>query len=164
MKVNQTNINLTTKFFVLILLITAISCVNNPKNEITREYIYNSEWGENNLANPVIEKISVKDDIYKKGIDKINGFDIFNNLIPKDSFKYFLEYHNNKDLNKVYFLKNNNIKWTSKTDYSLKKDSLGILELDTWYVFGNIRNTWIYYVYVDKEGEVFTWALNPVNI
>jgi len=157
--------NKTHSFLLIGLISLLLGCDMYPNIKVTRDYVYNSNWGKENEASTVVWKIILSDKIKNKDINSLRGFELFNNASLDTSFYFITVPHNNYSIKKIYFNKENeNIKWYVRNSTSMKVSTIGKLELDTWYSLGNLYRSWIYYIYVDKEGTVHIWSVNPVNI
>ncbi len=160
------------KINILIIYIGFVSfssCNNYPTIKITRDYIYNSRWlntGSYNYTAVSFSKIKLNDKIKSKRIDKLSGFEIHNNNKIDTTFS-FATVPNRKNKSKyVYFSKiGDNVSWRNKYKIKDVRDTLGNLELKTWYRFDTyLYKKWIYYVYVDEIGYTHLFPVNPVNI
>lgn len=147
-----------------------LGCQRQPKIEITRDYIYNSSWG-NNPTQVSFAEIEVAPSIKSKDPDSIRGFEIYNNrVIDLDPRQLPWEYVLYSEVNtpkKVFFSKKNkNLEWFVLKENS-SVDVIGRLELDTWYQFYGLYPTegsnWEHYVYVDRDGVVHVWAVMVGN-
>lgn len=155
-------------YILFIASLVLISCDTHPTIEITRDSIYNSYWGDksHNGAAVSIWRVIPNKNVKSINIDFLSGFEIHNNVKRDSTFRYVSSYGKNVDPDTIFFnKKNKGIIWYSEDDISKEIDIIGSLELDTWYRFDTyLYHAWVYYIYVDKQGEVHTWAINPVNI
>lgn len=151
----------------LLVFLLILSCESHPTIEITREYIYNSYWGSESYNYPAvsISEISLNEEIIDKNPQELSGFKIHNNHTTKD-FSFFTELNYDYKSNKIFFDKEyESIIWYKRNNLSVKTKKIGKLKIDSWYKFdSHLYKKWVYYVYVDKEGNIYNWAVNPVNI
>ena len=65
---------------------------------------------------------------------------------------------------KIYFDKESNLFiWYKCGNIIDHKKSIGVLELNTWYIIIGLKGTTDYYVYIDKEGTSHVYSLGPTN-
>lgn len=146
------------------LITFMFGCEFRPTIEITRDYVYNSNWGKENTANTAIWKIILNDKIKNANIDSLSGFELLHNT-SLDTTSFYITVPHKEDTKKLYFnKKNKGVKWYVGHNVDNKIEVIGELELDTWYAFAGLYKTWEYYVYVDKRGNIHVWSVNPVNI
>lgn len=150
--------------YICLVCFIFYSC--DPDIEITNTYIYNSNW-ENNKANFLVYKLNVPEKFMSEK-SKINGTAIATSISDKEiqidsSFCYRLRPHNNSS-EKIFFnKKNTGILFTKCGDITTAQNTIGKLENKSWYVFINVYDTWVYYVYIDSQGEVKKYVSNLNN-
>lgn len=153
------------KYILIICLpMLLIKCDRHPTVEITKSYIYNSNWNKNNHAAVSLWKVKV--DSLINVSENITGFDIHNNMVKDSSYSFITSLNYSYKSKKVYFIKENNpLIWHKRFKTEESKNEINQLETNTWYRFDSyIYNSWIYYVYVDYKGTTHTYPVNPVNI
>lgn len=146
-------------FLVLLFFSLFTSCT---KVKITRDYIYNSEWGgEDGNGFDRIEKIYFDIDLGKLNEVEVNT--LSRNYKVDSTFCYQF-YAPNANEKKVYFNSSNNgggfFRKLCSDDLSLKFKTIGTLELDTWYRIVRINYKTVHYVYIDKKGKAHIFKTN----
>lgn len=158
--------NLVAKYFIIIVLLLLFSCKKDIV--ITRDYIYNANWGSKN--NPTSFWISrLSNNKSYLSLDSINtGFDIYNlikaNKVKIDStFSFYIKPKSSDNIKKVYFnQKQKSIYYGSSyigTDKNL--DTIGQLKINNWYWITNLEAQKHYYLYIHKNGDLTIWKIAP---
>ena len=161
-------------YLAILLLVTGCDFFH-PEIEITRDYIYNSAWGNDKNASVLFRKVKIDTSKIKMNqLDSYSGFEIWHNVLPDSihsqenrlPFDYFIYGTERRTPKKIYFnKKNQGVVWEIWEPLDAKpREVFGQLELNTWYVFFALYEKWLYYVYIDNEGTSHVWGLNPVNI
>lgn len=149
------------KYLIVIIVLFSISC-GKPKITITRNYVYNSEWEKGEYTGLKFYRIVLLDStisIYRKDfhITDLRKYKM-------DSTDCYYERSVDSYHGKIFFdREDKSTVWSSCKDTSKFKKLPHSLKLNNWYLFQYIRDTWEYYVYVDKEGETHVYGFNPVN-
>lgn len=141
----------------LLILLFIISCLK-PRVEITREYVSNSDWGKSdnsmNKADVSISRIKLTDTILNIYDDDFKLENI--NYIYDSTFCFALYYTANWKIKKVYFdREQKDILWLNEcsTDFKHTTKVIGKLDINNWYIFGSVRHNYVYFVYVDFNGD-----------
>lgn len=173
-KILKTDILFYRTLLVLLLL---AGCSKESKVIITRDFVYNENWGEDNLPSVSFSKIQI--DTLKIETDKLNkysAFEIYNNILRDSNyykknrlkFDYTSYYENEKitNLEKIYFNRENaGILWHIRgAKWENSAPVFGKLQNNCWYEFFRLNEWWNYIVYIDKNGVSHVWAIKPVNI
>jgi hypothetical protein len=155
--------------FILILVLLFTSC--QDKIKVTKEYIENGYWNNQNNA-IYIEKMKVTDstlDIFASDFkEEPNHWNIVNKIEIDNSFSASYSGLNDfapnkpKLKGKIYFNKDNGWKWLVNGQ---EKEIIGELKSKTWYKFTGLKMNTAYslYVYVDSSGVVHTYGVNLAN-
>jgi len=53
--------------------------------------------------------------------------------------------------------------WYKCQDVTKIYKTIGLLELNTWYIITGLHGTEDFYVYIDNEGRSHTYSLGPTN-
>jgi hypothetical protein len=153
-------------YSVFFVLLTSFSCQN--KVSITRSYIYSTGWEKGGYQGFRIAKIKLND-------STISVFD-------KNFNHYFLDEHTidssfcfgaggnssntkaTKKMSKIYFDRESVYYiWYKCWNITETYRSIGLLELDTWYIIEGLQGTEDFYVYIDKEGKSHSYSSGPQN-
>ncbi len=140
-------------YFILLLLLFIISSCTHV--EITRDYIYNSNWGaEDGKGFSSIQKIN-----FNLDLGKLTEIDV-NTLSREykvDSTFCYSFYSRNAKNKKVYFNRENEkggvFRNLCHSDLATTVKTIGRLELETWYRISSINYQTIHYVYIDEQGK-----------
>ena len=140
------------------------SCAN--KVTITRSYIYSTSWAKGQYQGFTISKIKLLDStvsVFNKGF---NHYFLDKHIV--DSSFCFIEITKteSRDLHeKIYFdKKETKRKWRSCWNGLVDvRETIGLLELNTWYIITELHGTEDFYVYIDREGGSHTYSLGPTN-
>jgi hypothetical protein len=149
-------------FFITISFLFG-SCGN--KVIISRSDIYSTGWKNGEYQGFRIAKIKLLDStisIYNK---EFYVSDLTKHIIDS-SFCYGAGRNHNiqKIMPKIYFNKESDLfDWYNCGNILEQKKTIGLLELDSWYVVKGMGNTIDYYVYIDKEGKSHTYSFGPDN-
>ncbi|MDP9229677.1 MAG: hypothetical protein M3O67_03270 [Bacteroidota bacterium] len=149
--------------FFLSTLFFLISC--GQKITITRSYIYSTGWGNGEYQGFRIAKIKLLDSTISVFNDDFNRFDLASYIIDS-SFCYGAgRNHGAKEkMPKIYFDRGSDLFIWYKCGNILEyRKTIGLLELDTWYVILGLGGTIDYYVYIDNEGRSHAYSLGPTN-
>ena len=160
MKIKWTLIKVS---FCFIISFVFFGCGN--KVVITRTYIYSSEWKRGQYQGFRIGKIKLLDttiSIYNKEFYESD----LNKHVIDSSFCYGAgrNHGNGNNMPKIYFDKESNLFiWYKCGNIIDHKKSIGVLELNTWYIIIGLKGTTDYYVYIDKEVTSHVYSLGSTN-
>lgn len=144
-----------------ILLFLFSSC--NKTVTITREYIYYKAWGKGEYQGFTVAKIKLEDTSISVFNEHFNQYDLVNHFIDS-SFCFYHFTGNKKYDSKSYFNQVGDIlSWRKCDDLLNEKKTIGLLELNTWYIFKGLNGTEDFYAYIDKDGKAHTYSLGPTN-
>jgi hypothetical protein len=134
------------------LVLLTFSC---NRVEVTRNYIYNSEWGrEDGNGFDRIERVYFEIDLGE--LDEIDVNMLSKNYLVDSTFCYQF-YAPNATGKKVYFNRENNgdgfFRKLCSNNLSTKVKTIGALDFETWYRIVSINYKTIHYVYIDKKGN-----------
>ena len=148
-------------YLLLIALIFLSACRNTVT--VTREYIYNSAWENGEYQGFKIAKIKLLDSTISVFKDNFNRFSLADHII--DSSFCFYHYTGNENYNSKSFFNqiSNNLHWRKCNNLIDERKTIGLLELNTWYIFEGLNGTVNFYTYIDKEGNSHTYSLGPTN-
>ncbi|MDR1876294.1 MAG: hypothetical protein LBQ84_01575 [Flavobacteriaceae bacterium] len=157
-----------------------LSCSKKNNIIITKSYIQNEYWkdpeGLSSHSIIQVSKLKVKDTISSVGNYSLEDY-VNKNLLEVDTI--------NKEQNcwgmfpksegiKIYFTKDYGIlSWYccefNTMDDKYKKDNIGELKNNTWYLFKSLRpgiygSKYYVYVYVDEKGETHIFIKNLINV
>ncbi|NBC56985.1 MAG: hypothetical protein GVY05_01695 [Bacteroidetes bacterium] len=152
------------------VLVFALLFLFSCKKEIviTRDYIYNANWGsKNNPTNFSISRL-IGNKSYLSFDSISSGFDIYNLIKKKEvkvdsTFSYYIKLNSSENIKKVYFnKKQQSIHFGSYYHGRYKSfDTIGVLKSDMWYWIANLEMQKEYYVYVHKNGDLTIWKISP---
>ena len=152
-------------FFILVLVMLLVSCNNQSKITITKNYIQNENWGKNkrNPTDFFISRLNNKDSILKYD-SKIKGFDIYNHIksgrIEIDSsFRYFIKPESADNIKRVYFDKPQDSIVFGKFGNKNSFKTIGVLNKECWYRFTGLKSHTDFYIYIDSHGSEHTWKV-----
>ncbi|MBI5372839.1 MAG: hypothetical protein HZA79_12525 [Sphingobacteriales bacterium] len=130
---------------------------------ITREYIYSTSWAAGEYQGFEIAKIKLLDSTLSVYDKNFNHFNLDKYSIDSNfCFHHFTG--DGKYNSKSFFNQHNkNLRWRRCGNLYDERETIGLLELNTWYVITGLKGTIDYYVYIDKEGQVHTYSLGPTN-
>lgn len=152
---------MSKKFFKIeFLIILVIAVFTSCKNEVivNRYSIYSSSWDKGNFQGFNISRIILADTNYtnyKEIFSKIHSLKF--NFDTTFCYSAGLDIESRKS---NYTLKRflfNNINegflWYKCSDLSFTKKSIGLLDLNSWYLITGLMGTEDIYVFIDKKGE-----------
>lgn len=151
---------------IAILSLSLLGCRN--KVTITREYVYSTSWAKGGYQGFQIAKIRLKD-------SRLSVFD-------KNFNRYFLDKYTidssfcygaggnsynikeTKKMPKIFFARESDYYiWYKCWDITETYKTIGLLELNTWYIITGLHGTEDFYIYIDKDGGSHTYSLGPTN-
>ena len=142
------------------------SCRN--KVTITRNYIYSTSWDKGRYQGFKIAKIKLIDSTVSVFDKNFNHYS-FDKHIIDSSFCYGAGGNNSNTkaterMPKIYFNKESLYHvWYKCWDITETYKSIGLLELNTWYIITGLSGTEFFYVYIDKGGDSHTYSSGPTN-
>lgn len=132
---------------------------------ITRSYIYSTGWGKGEYQGFQITKIKLLDSTVSIYDNDFNRFKLAQYSIDS-SFCYGAgrNHGTSNSMPRIYFDKESDLfiwyKCGNIIDY---KKTIGLLELNTWYIILGLKGTIDYYAYIDKDGISHVYSLGPTN-
>lgn len=148
------------KFYagIILLMLLTTGCWDEKNITITKDYVINPNWDEvdNSFA---VHRMKLKDSSKTIDINNPTNMELYHSLIEDTSFSYTanVEY-NGVDYakRKVYFNKNNGFLWWGDPHKSsTKKETLGQLQQETWYLLAGLSQfKTLYYIYLDSSDSL----------
>ena len=154
-------------FLVIILGVFLFAGCRN-KVIVTRSYIYSLSWGKGQYQGLTIAKIRFKDStisVFDKDFNKY----LLDKHVIDSSFCYGAGGNNSNttatdEMPNIYFDKESIYYiWYKCWNIIETQKTIGLLELNTWYIIAGLYGTEDVYVYIDKYGAAHTYSLGPTN-
>lgn len=147
--------------FGLCALFFLSSC--GQKVTITRSYIYSASWAKGEYQGFEIAKIKLLDSAVSVFDKDFNRFKLTEYTIDSNfCFNHFTG--SDKYNSKSFFNQRNKaLRWRRCNNLHDETETIGLLELNTWYIILGLKGTIDYFVYIDKDGGSHTYSLGPTN-
>lgn len=154
--------------YAFILLTSFYLCACGQKIIVTRSYIYSTGWAQGEYQGFQIAKIKLNDStvsVFDKNFNKY----FLNEHIVDSSFCYGAGGNSSntkatKKMPKIFFERESDYYiWYKCWNITKTYKTIGLLDLNTWYIITGLHGTEDFYVYIDKEGGSHTYSLGPTN-
>ena len=166
----KTIIRKTNNSYLFIILLSFLvfftSCGHSVT--ITRNYIYTTSWASGEYQGFRISKIKLLDSTVSVFSKNFNKYYLDEHVV--DSVFCFGAGGNNNNtvatdrMPKVFFNKESiYYVWYKCQNITQTYKTIGLLELNTWYLITGLHGTEDFYVYIDNKGGSHTYSLGPTN-
>lgn len=151
---------------IAIISLSFLGCRN--KVTITREYVYSTSWTNGDYQGFQIAKIRLKDSTLSVFDENFNRYFLDKYTIDS-SFCYGAGGNSSntkeaKKMPKIFFERESEYYvWYKCWNITETYKTIGLLELNTWYIITGLHGTEDFYVYIDKDGRSHAYSLGPTN-
>lgn len=144
------------KLVIALLMSVLFGC--SGRVVITRDYVSCTEWGKDNhsMYAPGFSFKKISFDIPTQDVKNIDIKSLVDKHKVDSSFCYTTGYISDWKIKRVYFNNSDSsFKWRKECHINMNTyaDSLGPLDLDSWYLFEGVKKDCAHYVYVDMKGK-----------
>jgi hypothetical protein len=149
------------RLFILFILICFIIACHNDKIIITRDYVHNENFQNFEIGLLSLCKIKLHDST----IDINKNFNPFtlraHDTINDFCYKVFGKINEDKT---IYFdNRQDSLSWFSCKNSAIKRETIGRLELNSWYKFDGLKNLTEIYTFIDVDGKSHIYQVNIAN-
>lgn len=151
--------------FIAIFTFALLSFRCRNKVTITSSYIYSSSWSRGEYQGFKIAKITLLDSAKSVFKREFNRYDLKKHKIDSN-FCYGVVSKDQTRIrkDKIFFDRpNNNLLWFKCSDGLDRKNEIGELNKNAWYIIMGLYGTEDFYVFIDHKREAHVYSLGPTN-